>query len=402
MRDVRLAVLLRRFGLKDSASASNLRAAYLMRAREHHPDAGGEKDGFVRLKQDYDEATSLLESQPSVSNRGTPGRAESSYQPQGQSWPGQHHRSSSRNAKDPPSATMPVAPPFAVWFSSAAIVLGVLAWKSLPARSSHKSVAPRPPTPQVVAAPVDVEQPAPALESGGGPVKRTSSEYYAKRVKTAEMSSALKMRPHSKQRGLTYVPPVHGAAEDGKAEWLHWAGEKSKSSVVDALDRNQQTPLHYAAAAGQLNSCAVLLKFKADPLLRDARGKTPLSLAEVAGHECAAAMMRSGAPGPLVNGVEVSLHIESLEHWRTLQNPELFEAAVTPIALSNGAPESMFSFQQPPKQTVVTNVHKVALDLGGAEPTAADLPVSLKMRFMANPQFRQRPTLHSQNMGIVG
>merc|ERR1719276_374109 len=115
------------------------------------------------------------------------------------------------------------------------------------------------------------------------------------------MSSALKMRPHSKQRGLTYVPPVHGAAEDGKAEWLHWAGEKSKASVCDALDRNQQTPLHYAAAAGQPSSCAVLLKFKADPLLRDAKGRTPLSLAEAAGHNGVAAMMRSRAPGPLVN-----------------------------------------------------------------------------------------------------
>lgn len=282
--------------------------------------------------------------------------------------------------------------------------MGVLAWKSLPARPSPGFAAPRPPVAalRAVAAPEDGETAAAVADSGGGPAKRTSSDYYSKRVKTAEMSSALKMRPHSKQRGLTYVPPVHGAAEDGKAEWLHWAGEKSKASVVEALDRNQQTPLHYAAAAGQPNSCAVLLKFKADPLLRDAKGRTPLSLAEAAGHDCTAAMMRAGAPGPLVEGVEVVLSVDSLDHWRRLADPELFEAAVTPVALAHGAPASLFSFRQPPAQTVAMTVHKAILDLKGSKPTAADLPIVLKMRFVANPQFRQRPTLHSQNMGIVG
>jgi hypothetical protein len=55
-------------------------------------------------------------------------------------------------------------------------------------------------------------------------IKRTASSegsYYKRRTTKSEPHKSLQQRPHAKQRGLVQIPPIHQAAEDGLAEWMH-------------------------------------------------------------------------------------------------------------------------------------------------------------------------------------
>eukprot|EP00434_Breviolum_minutum_P001475 symbB.v1.2.001302.t1/scaffold57.1/size370615/11 len=63
MSAARLAELLRRFKLPPSASQAELRRSYYKRAKLLHPDIAGEASeaDFKRLREDYDEASQLLQ-----------------------------------------------------------------------------------------------------------------------------------------------------------------------------------------------------------------------------------------------------------------------------------------------------------------------------------------------------
>lgn len=133
--------------------------------------------------------------------------------------------------------------------------------------------------------------------------KPSPSSYYKERAKKSEPSNIFNKRPHSKMRGSLYISPLHAAAEDGKAEWLYWVGERSGVSLRLSLDRQMQTPLHYAAREGQAEACAVLLNFQASPHERCKEGKTPLDLARENGHLEVLQMLQKGGRGPL-HGVQ--------------------------------------------------------------------------------------------------
>jgi ankyrin repeat protein len=55
--------------------------------------------------------------------------------------------------------------------------------------------------------------------------------------------------------------------------------------VVDPVDRDRQTPLHYAAHCGHISCVDVLLSFGADGRAKNKESSTPLALAAQAGHE---------------------------------------------------------------------------------------------------------------------
>ena len=58
----------------------------------------------------------------------------------------------------------------------------------------------------------------------------------------------------------------------------------SKGADVNAKDRSDRTPLHYAARWGHKDVAELLLAKDADVNVKDNRGRTPLSLAEEEGH----------------------------------------------------------------------------------------------------------------------
>lgn len=296
-----LRVLLQRFGLEEGAKAHDLRAAYLHGARRLHPDVGGRghrglDDGaaFVRWKQDHDRAQALLAQLP------RPG-ASRPAPPAGFRRAADVSWGASAGMRSPPRPynTSPPAPPASVvWLFRAGATLSLgMALRGLVAPSAP---APREAATGIVLATGEAVATRQRVDVGVRRVQSTPpSEYYKKRSKTAEESATLKARPHCKMRGSTYISPIHSAAEDGLAEWLHWAGERSSTSLRESLDKNRQTPLHYAARAGQHESCAVLLKYKASPLATDAGGRTPLDLARHGGHDDVVRMLEAGPPGPL-------------------------------------------------------------------------------------------------------
>jgi len=318
----RLTVLLQRFELREGASEAQLRAAYFRRAREIHPDVCGTRDGsgFVALTKDHEEAQRLMRqlgdrrvagpfsNSSQVPHRAGPSMATAEWQ---YVWvnAASTGKTEERSAYSPRESPGPPPQKLLLFVGgSSALFLG---W-SLASRTGWlENSSPVDSSSQAAVAEVAVQDVAtcvPQVASGvqaramkKASAQQHSSGYYDKRVKKSEPSEMLKKRPHAKQRGFTYISPIHAAAEDGHAEWLHWVGEKSHVSLCQSLDRHRQTPLHYAARAGQSDACAVLLKFHADPRYEDAQGRTPLDLAMGTGDEDLTQMLRNGPPGPLAS-----------------------------------------------------------------------------------------------------
>ena len=70
-------------------------------------------------------------------------------------------------------------------------------------------------------------------------------------------------------RGCT---PIHLAAESGNAPVLEYL--LSRGGEVDSKSNDGQTALHFAAKGRHEECVKVLIKNMADPLVRDAEGKT--------------------------------------------------------------------------------------------------------------------------------
>lgn len=308
MSQCRLALLLHRFGIRNhQVTTSQLRAAYLREARSLHPDAGGRSDGadFVQLTRDYDEAQMLLERMMAASNIGVRNAPGFTWESSTAATYAATRASAERQATEVPG----LPPPLLLYLLGGATTLALFfSWaRSKLLEPRRVAVAPKSGITGAEASRAARPLPAPRVEADAVPLVRKASGreemlvtgYYSTRVKKSEPGDALKSRPHSKQRGSTYISPLHAAAEDGLAEWLHWAGERSKFPLCQSLDRLQQTPLHYGARAGQWDACAVILKYHANPLAADSEGRTPVDHARNAGHHELAEMLQKGPPGPL-------------------------------------------------------------------------------------------------------
>lgn len=306
---IRLQKLLCRFGLESRSGGASiqqdLRQAFLDQAKMLHPDGGGTHTKFVRLKQEHDEALGLLK-RMSFAQHASRFRSTSSrnaHPRYGYSiWTLHGHdcqRSQNLWREDTLSGLKPGAPPSQViWFGGSCLALWFALWLcprstipadavSLAAHERIKHIAKSEIAKQIQNNPAHARK------------ETEASRYYRKRSNQMKPSETLKKRPHARQRGSTYVSPIHAAAEDGLAGWLHFFGERG--TPVMQFDRHMQTPLHYAAHAGQYDACAVLLKFKASPTYPDSKGKSPLDLAREGGWDVVAEMLKQGPPGPFAD-----------------------------------------------------------------------------------------------------
>jgi len=301
MSNVTVSKLLQSFGLPANATSAQLHRAFLARAQNVHPDAGGRQDGrdFIRLKEDYDRARRELQKHHTSKLATQRDHTCSSWtHVRTSAWT--HTKTSGIRWEDESQTYSPCVspglPPLPVWAFGTSVVVSLGAtmfWPSNP--SVHQQ------TISAMALDAPLKDPVINVQGKAKGTTTKASSYYASRVHKSEPSEIFKLRPHSKKRGCTYISPLHAAAEDGKAEWLHWTGERTGERVCQPLDRNRQTPLHYAARAGQYDACAVLLKFRADPWQADAQGRTSLDLAKENGNVDLVEMLQAGPPGPFAS-----------------------------------------------------------------------------------------------------
>jgi hypothetical protein len=76
------------------------------------------------------------------------------------------------------------------------------------------------------------------------------------------------------------ISNLHKAAAAGDCQWIR--EEVSHGAVLNTHDRNGATPLHWAALAGQLDACRLLLALGADIAVTDNEGVSVQEYAEMA------------------------------------------------------------------------------------------------------------------------
>jgi len=85
--------------------------------------------------------------------------------------------------------------------------------------------------------------------------------------------------------------PLHLAAESDQLQFCVLLIEAG--AALDARDGQGRTPLHLAASRGDFELCEYLLFLGASPAERDSLGLTPGEVAQQAGHEAVAALLRT-------------------------------------------------------------------------------------------------------------
>ena len=86
---------------------------------------------------------------------------------------------------------------------------------------------------------------------------------------------------HTSDRGCT---PIHLAAENGNASVLEYL--LSKGGKCDLKSNDGQTALHFAAKGCHEECVKVLIRNMADPLVRDAEGKTARDVSDQPAIQC--------------------------------------------------------------------------------------------------------------------
>jgi len=92
--------------------------------------------------------------------------------------------------------------------------------------------------------------------------------------------------------------PAHAAALDGRVWWLERCGANASCrELLGVADAGGDAPLHHSARAGRMDACRVLLRLGVDPRPWNKEGRLPEELAEGAGHEQIAELLRRGGEG---------------------------------------------------------------------------------------------------------
>lgn len=334
----RLPQLLRYFRLPPSATAADLRQAYLQRVKQVHPDVAGgsSQEAFTELQQKFDEALDLLSSQTANSA----GDAwKDSWNPAFHGFPHQYQRAyAARPPKPPqevPTCGFPQSTVYPLTVSLAVAAATAGGFTLANRRTASPSIAEETAISQTVsvsssAHPVVYDELPPALALKQGPWNVPdavasakgnwspstahkfidSDSFYANRVKghlregigqrkrigdkqgkqIKEMGYDVDHEPHIRD-GVEMLP-VHCAAQDGCVWFLERCGANTICrGMIGIGDMAGDTPLHHAARQGQISTCTALLRLGADPQVKNGDGLTASALADAAGHPEIAALL---------------------------------------------------------------------------------------------------------------
>ncbi|KAJ1969610.1 ankyrin repeat-containing protein [Dimargaris xerosporica] len=93
-------------------------------------------------------------------------------------------------------------------------------------------------------------------------------------------ASALLVQPN--QAGNT---ALHMAAANGHLEIMQYLLDRLPPTGVNGTNQEGNTALHWASITGNIDAVQLLLNRNADPLLKNAQGRTPMSEAQQLGKE---------------------------------------------------------------------------------------------------------------------
>jgi len=129
-------------------------------------------------------------------------------------------------------------------------------------------------------------------------VKRIHREQFPKRDYEGIIRLLLEKKADVHIANVAGATPLHTAAsfraDPSAFEMLIQAGADVNQKALASA--GGWTPLHGAAARNSADAIAVLLKHGADPTAKDARGLTPLEVAEQGGFAEAAKVLRANTP----------------------------------------------------------------------------------------------------------
>lgn len=341
----RLASLFRYFEVPANATHTQLRAAYLQRVKQVHPDRSPGSKGaaeFRDVQEKYEEASELIRvgaprqrlRHSQDPDRGNPWRT---HQPQEQ------HLYATKNASGVAAhgfSTQSVYPAAAASVFVAATASFLLSQRRQPsptvaqgAREQKAAVAKAPAADPATER--QIEKTYPPLEPG--PWNVAAAKELAKNSKTVWAPSKAwefqdndtfyggrtkgHMRANIGQRksigraqggqvrelgyeasnqpqmlGDIEVLPAHIAAADGNIWWLEACGATVQCrSTLMARDSVADTPLHHSARNGQADACRALLRLGADKGAKNEQELTPFDAAKAVGNDAIAELLREEA-----------------------------------------------------------------------------------------------------------
>lgn len=349
----RLAKLLQHFKLPYTATACELRQAYLQKVKLVHPDVAGSKatpQDFQLLQKRYEEASGLLK------QRSDDWPVHTDVAPSHPDWH-QYEAAAKRTASSQSGETEQVAGlpqktvyPVAASSFIAAFTMLVYSQRSASPTSAETSAEGSPTKAHkesiALASSGSHSSPGstwPPLESGPWNVPAAKATVPCKGIWSPSKNSEFldtdcfmagrakghfregigQRRKLGKEQGgqikvLGYeaahqplvrdgveMLPVHAAAGDGHIWWLEHCGANDKCrSMLLTGDAQEDTPLHHAAAKGQEAVCRALLRLGADVDTRNETGQLAEDSAAQSGHQDVAKLLREARLSNGSNGIE--------------------------------------------------------------------------------------------------
>lgn len=346
---------LRYFRLPETATSEQLRQAYLLRAKQVHPDVAKHLvkcDDFQELQERFKEASRFVSQRAKAPEIAKQQYMNAPYRPSDYEWVKHENRSHSTTAGAGTATagfSQSLTYPLALVLGAAASTWLFLPRERSPPRASE-IVAKAPGSRTAAKEKVVEPQVWPPLKSGPWHVAQAkatpssvgqwtpsrsgafveSDDFYANRAKGhiragQGQRSRLgeKQNPAIKELGYdeAHTPvmrngvemlPAHVAAEEGYIWWLERCGaDPACRRTLDAKDTAGETPLFHAARSGQEVACYALLRLGVDATAAEVPAQ-PEDLARSAGLESLAESLHQAREQPRQGHVVGALHADGL------------------------------------------------------------------------------------------
>jgi hypothetical protein len=137
--------------------------------------------------------------------------------------------------------------------------------------------------------------------------------------------------------------------------------------MLHAKDSDENTALHVAAMHGKLEACQVLVRSGAMPKIRNAKGQSPLDLAEKLGHAQVADFFRRREKFTTVRGGAGDAMYQALSDPRRVQGLEWYTIALPGVAGGMGGTHSVLAITVGSSDSTHTYVMEKATVMHGVD-----------------------------------